>query len=118
MSGQTSYLKGLAAEDIVARAYERCGFDVLERRWKTREGEVDIVARHKDKIYFVEVKSSRSFDQAALRITPRQQERIQNAALLYLAEKAKTVDVDCRFDAALVDGSGRVKVLPNAFMCN
>jgi len=118
MSGLKSYLKGMAAEDIVARAYERCGFDVVERRWKTHEGEVDIVARHKDKIYFIEVKNSRSFDQAALRITSRQQIRIQNAALRYLAEKANTIDVDCRFDAALVDGSGRVKVLPNAFMCN
>ena len=117
MSGQVSYLKGLAAEDIVARAYERNGFDVVERRWKTKEGEVDLVAKHKDKLYFIEVKNSRSFDQAALRITPRQQKRIQNAALLYLAEKAQTIDVDCRFDAALVDGAGRVKVLPGAFMC-
>jgi len=118
MTGKVSYLKGLAAEDIVARAYERSGFEVVERRWKTREGEVDIVARHKDRIYFIEVKNSCSFDQAALRITPHQQQRIQNAALQYLAEKAKTIDVDCRFDAALVDGTGRVKVLPGAFMCN
>jgi len=117
MSGKISYLKGLAAEDIVARAYERAGFEVVERRWKTKEGEVDIVARHQDKLYFVEVKNSRSFEQAAVRITPRQQKRIHDAALCYLAEKAKTLNVDCRFDAALVDQTGRVKVLPGAFIC-
>lgn len=118
MSGITSYHKGLAAEEIVARAYERNGFEVLEKRWKTREGEVDLVARHQEKLYFVEVKCSRNFDQAAALITPRQQQRIQNAALGYLAERAKSLDVDCRFDAALVDGMGRVQVLPGAFICN
>ncbi len=117
MTGKISYLKGIAAEEIVARAYVRNGFDVVERRWKTKEGEVDIVARHQDKLYFVEVKNSKSFERAAARITPRQQKRIQNAALQYLAQKAKTLDVDCRFDAALVDGAGRVKVLPAAFIC-
>lgn len=117
MTGKISYLKGLAAEDIVARAYARNGFEIIERRWKTKEGEVDLVARHRNKLYFVEVKSSKTFEGAASRITPQQQKRIQNAALQYLAQKAKTLDVDCRFDAALVDAAGQVKVLPGAFIC-
>jgi putative endonuclease len=116
MSGKKSYLKGLAAEDIVARAYEKSGFEIVERRWKTKEGEVDLVARHKRKLYFIEVKNSSTFEKAAVRITPRQQKRIHDSALRYLAEKAQTIDVDCRFDAALVDQVGRVKVLPGAFM--
>lgn len=117
MSGKLSYLKGMAAEDMVARAYELSGFEVVERRWRSQEGEIDLVARHEEKLYFVEVKSSRSFRKAAERITPRQQMRIQKTALRYLAEKAKTLDVECRFDAAFVDGSGKVKVLPAAFIC-
>ena len=117
MSGTASYLKGIAAEDTVARAYQRCGFDVVARRWKTREGEVDLVARHADKYYFVEVKCSRTFERAAEQITPRQQQRIQQAALGYLAERAKTLDVDCRFDAAMVNEHGQVRVLPGAFIC-
>jgi len=117
MSGLESYLKGVSAEEAVSRAYEKCGFEIVEKRWKTKNGEIDLIAQHKDKYYFVEVKCSRSFERAADRITERQQQRIQQAALGYLAEKAKSLDVDCRFDAALVNGCGQVKVLPGAFMC-
>ncbi|MCP5085952.1 MAG: YraN family protein [Rhodobacteraceae bacterium] len=118
MSGKSSYFKGIAAEEMVASVYRQNGFEVIEKRWKTREGEIDLVARHANKYYFVEVKSSSSFERAAERITPRQQQRIQNAALEYLAERARTVDVDCRFDAAIVDASGSVKVIPGAFLAH
>ncbi len=116
MSGKTSYLKGVAAEAAVARAYQDSGFEVVAKRWKTRDGEVDLVARHQEKYYFVEVKCGRTIERAAERITLRQQERIQRAALGYLADQAKTIAVDCRFDAAMVDATGRVRVLPGAFM--
>ena len=43
--GKLSYLKGHAAEDQVAIAYERNGFEIVERRWKTKEGEIDLVAK-------------------------------------------------------------------------
>ena len=114
--GKLSYLKGHAAEDQVVIAYERNGFEIVERRWKTKEGEIDLVAKHKSKIYFIEVKSSSSFDKAVEQITPRQQERIQNAALQYLADKVGTLDVDCRFDAALVNDVGKIKVMPGALI--
>ena len=116
--GRLSYLKGVAAEEQVANAYLRNGFEVVERRWKTKEGEVDLIARHKDKLYFVEVKSSKTFESALEQITPKQQQRIHDAALRYLAEKAKKLEVDCRFDAALVDGQGRIKVLPGILLDN
>ena len=115
-NGQINFHKGLLAEDQVDAAYRRNGFDVVDRRWKVAEGEIDLVARHGGKYYFVEVKSSRTHERAAEQITPRQQRRIRRAALRYLAEKAQRIDVDCRFDAALVDAHGRLKVLPNAFI--
>lgn len=102
------------AEQQVADAYRRSGFDVVDQRYRARDGEIDMIARHKDRYYFVEVKSSSTHDRAAEMITPAQQRRIHKAALQYLGEKAKTVDVDCRFDAALIDRSGRLKVLPGA----
>ena len=88
--GKLSYLKGQAAEDQIAAAYLRNGFDIVERRWKTKEGEIDLVAQHGDKLYFVEVKSSTTFASALDQITPRQQQRIHDAALQYLAQKAKS----------------------------
>ncbi|MCP5075152.1 MAG: hypothetical protein GY947_17900 [Rhodobacteraceae bacterium] len=118
MSGKTSYFKGIAAEEAVALAYQRNGFEVVEKRWKTPNGEIDLVVRHADKYYFVEVKNSCTLERAAERITPHQQYRIQQAALGFLADRGKSLDVDCRFDAAMVDGVGRVRVLPGAFMCH
>nr|WP_325252308.1 YraN family protein [Amylibacter sp.] len=115
-NGRLSYLKGQAAENQIALAYERNGFEIVDRRWKSKDGEIDLVARHDQKLYFIEVKSSKTFDSAVQQITPRQQKRIHDCALQYLAEKAGRIDVDCRFDAALVDGTGRIKVLPGALL--
>ncbi|MDR6263740.1 MULTISPECIES: YraN family protein [Rhodobacterales] len=115
-NGKLSYLKGQAAEHQIALAYERNGFEIVDRRWKSKDGEIDLVARHDQKLYFIEVKSSKTFDSAVQQITPRQQQRIHDCALQYLAEKAGHLDVDCRFDAALVDGTGRIKVLPGALL--
>lgn len=112
--GTANYHKGLMAENQVADAYRRNGFDVVDTRYKSPDGEIDVVARHGRKFYFVEVKSSKTHQAASEMITPRQQRRIQKAALHYIAEKAKSMDVDCRFDAALIDSHGRLKVLPGA----
>lgn len=112
--GHANRAKGAMAEDQVAEAYRRNGFEIVERRFRVREGEIDLIARHAGKIYFVEVKSSATHEQAVDMITSCQRRRIRQAALRYLAKTAKTVDVDCRFDAALVDASGRLKVIPDA----
>ncbi len=114
--GKLSYFKGQAAEDQIAAAYQRCGFDIVERRWKTKDGEIDLVAKHNAKIYFIEVKSSSTFEKAVEQITPRQQQRIHDAALSYLAEKVGNLDTECRFDAALVNDAGKIKVLPGALL--
>ena len=93
--GKLSYLQGQAAEDQIAAAYVRNGFDIVERRWKTKNGEIDLVAKHDAKIYFIEVKSSSTFDKAVEQITPRQQQRIHDAALSYLADKVGNLDTEC-----------------------
>ena len=118
MSGLLSYQKGLSAEDSVVRAYRKAGFDILSRRWKSAEGEIDLIAGHNKKLYFVEVKASKTHDSAARNLTSTQQNRIQNAALRYIDQEVGHLDVECRFDVALVDGSGKTKVLPGAFVAN
>jgi putative endonuclease len=115
MSGARSYLKGMAAEEQVCLLYLKNGFEILHRRWRTREGEIDLIARHDNRIYFVEVKHSKTFERAAESLLGRQKARIRAAALAFLASLTDRLDVDCRFDAALVDGSGKIRVLPNAF---
>lgn len=114
--GKLSYAKGHAAENQIALAYERNGFEIVEHRWKADKGEIDVIAKHADKLYFIEVKSSSTFERAVEQITPRQQNRIQNAALQYMAEKIGSLEVDCRFDAALVNAQGQIKILPGALL--
>ncbi|MEM6617781.1 MAG: YraN family protein [Pseudomonadota bacterium] len=109
-----NHSRGNMAEDQVVEAYRRCGFAIHSRRFRVREGEIDIVAQHGNKFYFVEVKSARSHDAAMGRITPYQQRRIYAAAERFLEKHSADGRAECRVDAALVDYSGRVKVVPGA----
>lgn len=113
--GYANYISGQMAEDQVAQKYIRNGFDIIARRFRRREGEIDLIARHKDRYYFVEVKKSRSFEAAAAQIGQRQISRIRNAALRFLADMDLSMNCDMRFDAALVDQRGAIKVIPAAF---
>jgi putative endonuclease len=110
----TSYHAGLSAEHSVAGKYARCGFDILASRFKSPEGEIDLIARRGEKLYFIEVKQSKTFDRAAAALGARQMKRIQNASLCYLQEMGLPLETDMRFDVALVDGTGFVKVIPDA----
>jgi putative endonuclease len=115
MTGTVSYHAGLAAEDIVARDYQRRGSAVAHRRWRGEAGEIDLIAREGDLIVFVEVKKSRTFDLAALRLGRRQMDRLCNAALEFLAGEPKGQLTEMRFDVALVDGRGTTRIIENAF---
>ncbi|MEX5728276.1 putative endonuclease [Rhodovulum iodosum] len=115
MSGTVAYHSGLAAEECVARQYQRQGGTIAARRWRGRGGEIDLVVEHRGVLIFVEVKKAKSFDRAAERVTPRQIERIVAAAGEYLAGAPLGLSSESRFDVALVDGQGQVEILPNAF---
>ena len=112
--GARAHLAGGAAEEIVARHYENHGYTVAERRWRGPGGEIDLILRGPDELVFVEVKHS-SRGAAALRITPRQMERIYASAGQYLENEPQGQLTPVRFDAALVDGTGAVEIIENAF---
>lgn len=116
MRGKTSYLAGAAAEDIVARAYTRGGFPILEKRWRGSRGEIDLVAQDGDAIIFIEVKKSSNHAQAAAHLTRRQMDRIYGTGTEFLATQPKGQLTDVRFDVALVDDHGRVSVIENVFI--
>ncbi|AUH32421.1 YraN family protein [Paracoccus tegillarcae] len=106
------------AEHSVAARYELQGCSLLESRWRGLAGEIDLIFRDGDEIVFVEVKKSTSHAQASYRLGRQQMDRICLAAL----EFADGIDggraVPMRFDAALVDGLGRVDIIHNAFGMN
>lgn len=113
MSGISSYHAGLAAEDIVSRAYQSLGWQELKRRWRGPGGEIDLIMAAGETTVFVEVKKSRDFASAAARITARQLGRIEASAMGYIAQLENGQNSETRIDAALVDAQGRVEILEN-----
>lgn len=113
--GSVSYHAGHAAELRVATDYERRGFSIAHHRWRGAGGEIDLIARDGDDLVFIEVKASASFDAAAARINPRQMKRIYASAAQFLENEPGGQLTNVRFDAALVDGTGAVQIIENAF---
>ncbi|MCT4683149.1 MAG: YraN family protein [Roseicyclus sp.] len=114
MSGLISHLKGRAAEERVLRAYQGAGHRLVCRRWRGPVGEIDLVFEKGGEVVFVEVKSSKSFAAAAAHLTRRQIARLLASAEAALGFFPRGSLTPMRFDVALVDGSGRIDVIPNA----
>lgn len=113
--GARAHHSGAAAEECVARHYAGAGCPVADRRWRGEGGEIDLVTRDGDSLVFVEVKRARTLSEAACRLTAGQIERVVAAASEYLGRMPMGQLTPVRFDLALVDGSGRVEVVENAF---
>lgn len=109
------YHAALSAENSVERDYERRGYSVSGRRWRGPGGEIDLIARLDDMLVFVEVKKSKSFASAAERVSRRQMDRICASAAAYLEHEPAGQLTDVRFDVALVDEIGDLKIVENAF---
>lgn len=116
--GRTAYSAGRLAEETVARTYRQQGYEPVAERWRARSGEIDLILRRGGEYVFVEVKKSASHDRAAERIGGCQIARICNAALEYCGRLPTGQMTPMRFDAALVDQLGRVRILENAFGMN
>jgi putative endonuclease len=111
---------GLEGETRACRALEAQGYRVLERRYRTRFGEIDIVARQGPMLVFVEVKTSgaRRFGDPAAWVTTQKQRRLIAMAKEYLTRRRCT-RMAVRFDVVGVDMTAadgpRVAIVPDAF---
>ena len=112
-TNDTTTMRGREAEALAARHLEGCGLRVVERNFRIRGGEIDLICRDGRTLVFVEVRlrSRGDFGGAGASITAGKRRRIVLAAQHYLAGKA---DCDCRFDCVLIDGE-QLEWLPNAF---
>ena len=114
--GRCAYHAGLAAEDQVAARYEAQGCVLLAERWRAGGGELDLVLKDPDGVVvFVEVKKSRTFDQALLHLSAAQARRLFTAAEQFLGTLPQGVFTPSRFDVALVDATGAIQVHENFF---
>ena len=97
-----AFRTGLSAESRAAALLIAKGYRIIARHFRSPVGEVDIVARRRNVLVFVEVKARVRLDDAAECLTPRQQRRIAAAAAAWLAEHPDDAASDIRFDAVLV----------------
>lgn len=94
---QKTHDRGVKAEDYACLWLKVKGYEILERRYKTQYGEIDIIIQKGNIIAFVEVKARKTIEQALESLTPKMRLRIQNAALHYLSTH-NVADYDLRFD--------------------
>jgi putative endonuclease len=104
---QEAFRLGLSAESRAAVLLIAKGYRIVARRFRSPLGEIDIVARRRRTLIFVEVKARAQRDDAAWSVTPRQRARIIGAAEVWLAAHPGDADCEMRFDAVLVS-PGRV----------
>ena len=105
---------GAWGENRVARWYRDAGYEILDRNWRARSGELDLVAARGGEIVFCEVKTRRSdrFGAPAEAVDRRKQGRIRSLAVQWL--KAHNRRGSLRFDVATVVGP-RLEVIEAAF---
>jgi putative endonuclease len=99
---QVAFRLGLSAESRAAAFLIAKGYRIVARRWRSPVGEIDIVARRRGTLIFVEVKARASLDEAAEAVVMRQRRRIIGAAQAWLASHPDDATCDMRFDAMLV----------------
>ena len=110
---------GKFGEDLAVRHLKKAGYQILCRNYRTRFGEIDIIAKDADTIVFVEVKSRRTstFGHPKYSITHKKQERISKTALNYLKENDQS-NCRARFDVVTVNSADKktdVEIIKNAF---
>lgn len=116
MRGRQNYLAGQSGEQSVLREYQDLGYRVVAQRWRGGGGELDFVFEGQEGLVFVEVKTARTHDLAAARVSQAQIYRIFKAATIFADHYAPETLIDMRFDVALVDSVGAVQILENAMM--
>jgi len=98
--------RGRWGEDLAAAWYEAHGYRVVARNWRSRAGELDLVARRRNLLVVAEVKSRRSdaYGPPASAVTPLKQQRIRRLAAEWLTTN-DVHGVEVRFDVVAITGA-------------
>lgn len=99
-----TYDKGVKAERAAANWLKLKGYKILEMRYKTKFGEIDLIISKSNLIAFVEVKARKDNATALESITPRMRQRITQSAMYYISQN-DVGEYDLRFDVVTVSPS-------------
>jgi putative endonuclease len=110
---------GEQGEALAVRRLKKAGYKIIETNYRTRLGEIDIIAKDKDTIVFIEVKSRRSvhFGNPKQAVTLQKQKKISMVALYYLKLTDQS-SAKARFDVVTVisnQDQPQVEIIKNAF---
>jgi putative endonuclease len=110
---------GQKGEELAVTRLKALNYKILERNFKCHLGEIDIIARDKSTLVFIEVKTraTRDFGGPAAAVHERKQRQLSKVALVYLSQK-KLFNIPARFDVVAVEllaPSPRIEVIQNAF---
>ena len=119
--GQESYNLGQQGETVAEAYLSDHGYEILEKNFRSHQGEIDIIAQDGDFLVFIEVKnySLKNFMSPLGAITKNKRNSIIHAARVYLY-RHKIKDTFCRFDvltiSRAVGGSQKIDLYKNAFV--
>lgn len=99
---KAAFRRGAKAELYASLYLWLKGYKILKRRYKTKVGEIDLIALKLGTIVVVEVKARDKEEDAAYSITSRQRQRIERATEMFLSENPGFQNADIRFDAVLM----------------
>lgn len=116
MGSKATHKTGLVAETIAVLFLMLCGFRILNRRFKTPVGEIDIIAKRGRAIAFIEVKRRPVMDDALASVSPGSAARIRRAAEWWLKSRKSIADkCELRFDVIAIAPYARIRHIHNAF---
>lgn len=110
-----AYKFGLLAEFFVITLLKIKFYRILARRYKTKLGEIDIIAKRGRNIIFIEVKARNNFSEFSEIIKPVNQQRISRSAELFLIKHPKYRKLTIRFDVFFVTHKFKFKHIKNAW---
>ena len=110
---------GKKSESIAAGYLKKQGYKIIELNYRTKLGEIDIIAKEKGTLAFIEVKARRSdqFGNPKWAVTPKKQKKISMVALQYLKTTGQS-NVKARFDVVSIISSHdnpSIEIVKNAF---
>lgn len=99
---RVAFFRGHSAERFAAMVLLLKGFRIVARRYRTRLGEIDLIARRGNLVLIVEVKARSSLEAAQLAVTPQAMRRIEAAADLWLQRQPDLDRLSLRFELIAV----------------
>ncbi len=117
ISRKKAYRFGVFAETIIVIMLILQGYRIIARRYKTKVGEVDIIAKRSGLIAFIEVKARKNSDVYEV-LTSSQMNRIERASSLFIAKNAELANLSMRFDLVIVKPWKLPHYIKNAWQCS